>query len=155
MNATARVVATAWLLAGLSACGGDDIVTSGPTDVTANVVQDTAAITEPIDAGTSFLQETISSSGDGLVVDIAATGEDGSVPPDGGLFGPDVSNDCPGGAGCACKDHGQCDTAICIEVAGQKKCAQKCVDTCPKGFQCVPAGSGDVIHICAPLLNWL
>ena len=61
----------------------------------------------------------------------------------------DVELDCPGGPGCPCKTAAECDTPKCIDSPDGRVCAQKCVDSCPKGFLCV-AGVGDSLSYCLP-----
>ena len=62
--------------------------------------------------------------------------------------------DCPGGAGCACTQNGDCNSAVCIDDPSQpggKACAQTCTENCPSGYQCaqITATGGDLQSICA------
>ena len=134
----------------MGACG-DDVPAEG--DASANTTQDIGApdLGESVDAGA--LPDT--------------SGED--IQQDGGADAPDVSAvddvpttelpkaDCPGGSGCECDGHIDCDQGFCIEGAEGKQCAKTCVDKCEPGYNCVSvtSGGGDAINICAPAYDWL
>jgi len=136
------------------ACGEDTAVEGADPVTTDSGNQGEGDIITPDDAAE-----------DGGVLD-ATTPPDADGPVDAG---PDTAGDstadasedvppvidCPGGPGCSCTANNDCDIALCIEVGAGKQCAAKCVDECPTGFQCVPAGSGDVVSICAPLYDRL
>ena len=66
---------------------------------------------------------------------------------------PDIADafalDCPGGPGCPCTQHSDCDHPKCIATATGSVCARKCVDDCPDGFKCVTP-SGDSASLCLP-----
>ena len=67
----------------------------------------------------------------------------------------DIVANCPGGAGCACKDNTDCQSGLCIDdasVPDGKACAQKCDSTCASGYACanIPAAGGDIISVCVP-----
>ena len=106
-------------------------------------------------------QGDLDATADTAQVDTAVEPDgEGDAGLDGGPAPTDASDtapiiDCPGGPGCTCTANADCDTALCIEVGEGKQCAAKCIDSCPAGFQCVPAGSGDVLSICAPLYDRL
>jgi len=69
----------------------------------------------------------------------------------------DTGTSCPGGPGCDCDGNDDCDGAFCVPFASGKRCAAKCIDTCPDGFRCasVDGGGGDVAQICVPTLDWI
>ncbi len=100
-----------------------------------------------------------SSSSGGTDTDTATATDAGTSPDVGTDLGTpqDTGNDCPGGAGCPCDNNDECDTAICLSHAGDKRCAAKCSETCPKGMKCVPysIGGGDSTNVCAPMQDWL
>jgi len=57
--------------------------------------------------------------------------------------------DCPGGAWCECAKNDDCDQGLCVAFPSGNKCAQSCIQDCPKGYTCadVPVGS-DLVQVC-------
>ena len=48
-----------------------------------------------------------------------------------------ASDKCPGGVACACADHGECGSGVCLETSSGKKCIAFCIEgACPAGFSC-------------------
>ncbi len=103
-----------------------------------------------MDAGSDGGQDAGSPS-----VDAADATPDVDAEDTGGLV--DVPIECPGGVGCPCSGHIDCDLGFCVDGADGKRCAKTCVDKCEPGYQCVSvtAGGGDAINICAPVHDWL
>jgi len=113
------------------------------------------------DAGSSSGGEDSSSSSGGVDSGSSSGGVDsGSSSGDTGTdAGTDAGTDtgekdtdinpCPGGPGCDCKENTDCDGAVCLDTHEGKKCAKKCVDTCPSGYACKDIGSGsDSLLVC-------
>ena len=50
----------------------------------------------------------------------------------------------PGGAGCPCAAHGDCDLPLCIVAPEGARCARACVEACPGGQRCVLYNGGGV-----------
>ena len=58
---------------------------------------------------------------------------------------------CPGSAGCLCSDNTDCDDALCIQTDAGRKCAARCVATCPAGTSCRNVTGGSDAHsYCVP-----
>ncbi|HAN30318.1 MAG TPA: hypothetical protein DCQ06_01850, partial [Myxococcales bacterium] len=70
---------------------------------------------------------------------------------------PDTAAPCPGGVGCPCQEAADCDNGICIQTDAGKRCAQPCVDNCPKGFDCetISVSGSDTVQICIPKWGFL
>ncbi len=134
----------------LTACG-EDVPAEG--DASAIPVEDTTG------GDTSVVEDTaepdVAVVEDGVDVPLDAAVDTGVAVDVGPMV--DVPIECPGGVGCACSGHIDCDLGFCVDGADGKKCAKTCVDSCEPGFQCVPvkAGGGDAINICAPIHDWL
>ncbi len=60
----------------------------------------------------------------------------------------DVDSNCPGGPQCPCAAADECDSSICLEGPDGKRCARKCVDSCPTGFSCQLVPGVDLTTVC-------
>ena len=126
----------------LSACGGDEPATGGGAnadstgggggDIGGGEVTGDIGGTDTADAGGT---EDTTDTATADVDDTADTSTE-DVPTDTGVT-------CPGADGCECKDNGECDSGVCLDTHEGKKCAAKCVDTCPNGYACKDIGDGD------------
>ncbi len=80
---------------------------------------------------------------------------------DGHVFNPEDSgtidqNDAgekqpdPGEFKWPCKDHGDCDSGLCVDTRGGMKCTKTCVNECPVGYACkiIQAPGGDNVNAC-------
>jgi len=125
MHITIGRFAVAALLVFASGCGFEELPTDAAADIDNTAGQGDGEI------------------GDGGVDDVNTAGADAATP-DG------ESGNCPGGAQCPCTANAECDSALCIETPAGRRCAQKCVENCPKGFVCKPISdsSGDLVSIC-------
>ncbi|MCB9740200.1 MAG: hypothetical protein H6747_13125 [Deltaproteobacteria bacterium] len=131
----------------LSACGGDEPATGGGAnadstgggggDIGGGEVTGDIGGTDTADAGGT---EDTTDTATADVDDTADTSTE-DVPTDTGVT-------CPGADGCECKDNGECDSGVCLDTHEGKKCAAKCVDTCPNGYACKDIGDGDPLFYC-------
>jgi len=139
----------------LAACGsgeeGDSTSGNGSGADSGGQIDDDGGITDPdtgaVDAGEQDAGEPDAGEPDAGEQD---AGEPDAGEPDAADVPVDAGNDCPGGANCDCSENSDCDNGICLDTADGKKCAQKCVDKCDKGFTCKPFGGSDTTLVCVP-----
>ena len=60
-----------------------------------------------------------------------------------------------GGFGCPCEEPGDCLSGWCMPHLGDRVCSQYCSDSCPDGWRCTQAASGDLIYVCTSRLAHL
>ena len=149
----ARVAAAVLALTVATACGDEETTTTGgtgsTTDTGADVGQVEQDTTEEDTAGTDGTDATVLDIGS----DSGSTDSDADAStPDTADVGSDVSNPCPGGAGCACNDKNDCtESGVCILTQKGKVCAALCKTTkCGAEEVCTPYGSPDVVDVCIP-----
>ncbi len=76
---------------------------------------------------------------------------------DAGAEDTSIKKDCPGGAGCACTKHDECEYGLCAATPEGRKCAAPCNDECKGDFECksIAVKGGDNQSMCVhkyPLL---
>ena len=94
------------------------------------------------------LEDDTSLASDAIAPDSGTASDTG----DGSNDGAALPLECPGGGGCGCSEHGDCDSGLCIETPSGKQCARTCVTDCPSAYLCaaVSFGGADTINICVP-----
>ena len=137
----------------LSCGGGSSPV---PGDVPDGVQADVDVVTSMeivFDTGHDSVTETADTTGEGGDVnpgevegdaagDLAGEGG-GDVPTDVPAEA-EVNPNCPGPAGCPCKDSIDCFSGVCVDSVEGLVCSTLCNngETCPKGWRCAQIGSG-------------
>ena len=92
----------------------------------------------------------------GAVPDSAVDAPDVSVA-DGAVDMAGTATRCASanGFGCPCQTNGDCDSLLCIDGDSGKVCTAVCAGSCPTGWQCLQAPSGDPTFICVPAFSKL
>ena len=126
---------------------GDDV----GGEVASNNAADAATSPTDLGPGGDDTFEPLDTATADSGADDAGTTDTGSSPQQD-VGGKDTALDCPGGPGCGCTEHSDCDLGVCITVGLTKQCADKCVDTCKAGFKCAAVNTGgtDTATICVP-----
>ena len=131
----------ALLTLSLSACAEDLTVPTTSADAGSDLAPEDIALTgtdATVEQPDTVAQDTLGAGTDATALDGASDGN--------------TTGACPGGAGCACAQAGDCDSGVCVETANGKQCATPCSgNACPNGFGCKILGTTDQVSVCVPL----
>ena len=111
----------------------------------------------PADAANQVLPDVVFDSG-GLDVNPGGADTGSETKASDTADGADTSDSglvqCPGGPGCSCSGHAECETGLCLDDpnggALGKACAKVCTTSCPTGYLCaaVTDPGGDISNVC-------